>query len=266
MKRPGGGGTRQARATRSPSPGDRMRAVSSSPPTTPRRRPRAPPTPGARPGIRGARALSDDGGRSWHIGFTDGSHDGGDNSNESSAAQLPDGRRYSVHATRAAHAGATASTATRATAARPSTARTRCSTVWTTSRGTGERPSAQRPVGAVALLRALRPTRAGRWRSGAARRRGDLHQGADTVPESAATATSYNCAVARSGSSTRRVRPACTTRSRSGGSRLRPGLTATAGRPPPGTSPPARSPPPTAAPAVRRSRDRRSPPAGAGPP
>ncbi|MEU1417325.1 sialidase family protein [Streptomyces sp. NPDC005731] len=37
---------------------------------------------------------SDDGGRSWHIGFTDGSHDGRDNSNESSAAQLPDGRLY----------------------------------------------------------------------------------------------------------------------------------------------------------------------------
>jgi sialidase-1 len=38
--------------------------------------------------------LSDDGGRSWHIGFSDDSYDGHDNSNESSTAQLPDGRLY----------------------------------------------------------------------------------------------------------------------------------------------------------------------------
>ncbi|GAA3806362.1 sialidase family protein [Streptomyces chiangmaiensis] len=43
----------------------------------------------------GAHALySDDGGRSWHIGFSDGPYDGRDNPNESSAAQLPDGRLY----------------------------------------------------------------------------------------------------------------------------------------------------------------------------
>ena len=37
---------------------------------------------------------SDDGGQSWHIGFVDGSHDGEDNANESTAAELPDGRLY----------------------------------------------------------------------------------------------------------------------------------------------------------------------------
>jgi sialidase-1 len=37
---------------------------------------------------------SDDGGCSWHIGFVDDSYDGYDNSNESSAAQLPDDRLY----------------------------------------------------------------------------------------------------------------------------------------------------------------------------
>ncbi|MFF4830360.1 exo-alpha-sialidase [Streptomyces sp. NPDC001315] len=43
----------------------------------------------------GAHALySDDGGRSWRLGFVDDSYDGVNNSNESSAAQLPDGRLY----------------------------------------------------------------------------------------------------------------------------------------------------------------------------
>ncbi|MFC3578029.1 sialidase family protein [Streptomyces yaanensis] len=37
---------------------------------------------------------SDDGGRNWRIGFVDDSYDGYANSNESSAAQLPDGRLY----------------------------------------------------------------------------------------------------------------------------------------------------------------------------
>ena len=43
----------------------------------------------------GAHAIySDDGGRTWHLGFVDDSHDGHDNANESTAAQLPDGRLY----------------------------------------------------------------------------------------------------------------------------------------------------------------------------
>ncbi|MFD9002207.1 exo-alpha-sialidase [Streptomyces sp. NPDC059582] len=43
----------------------------------------------------GAHALySDDGGRSWRLGFVDDSYDGVNNSNESSATQLPDGRLY----------------------------------------------------------------------------------------------------------------------------------------------------------------------------
>ncbi|MFE2045429.1 exo-alpha-sialidase [Streptomyces sp. NPDC059477] len=43
----------------------------------------------------GGHALySDDGGRRWRIGFVDDSYDGVDNANESSAAQLPDGRLY----------------------------------------------------------------------------------------------------------------------------------------------------------------------------
>ncbi|MFG2787354.1 exo-alpha-sialidase [Streptomyces sp. NPDC048419] len=43
----------------------------------------------------GAHALySDDGGRTWRLGFVDDSYDGVDNSNESSVAQLPDGRLY----------------------------------------------------------------------------------------------------------------------------------------------------------------------------
>ncbi|MEU6271619.1 sialidase family protein [Streptomyces populi] len=43
----------------------------------------------------GAHALcSDDGGRTWRIGFVDDSYDGTDNANESSVAELPDGRLY----------------------------------------------------------------------------------------------------------------------------------------------------------------------------
>ncbi|MGW1747819.1 sialidase family protein [Streptomyces sp. NPDC002092] len=43
----------------------------------------------------GAHALySDDGGRSWRLGFVNSSYDGADNANESTAAQLPDGRLY----------------------------------------------------------------------------------------------------------------------------------------------------------------------------
>ena len=43
----------------------------------------------------GAHAVySDDGGRTWRLGFVDDSYDGVDNANESSAAQLPDGRLY----------------------------------------------------------------------------------------------------------------------------------------------------------------------------
>ncbi|WP_239158272.1 sialidase family protein [Streptomyces sp. SID13726] len=43
----------------------------------------------------GAHALlSDDGGRSWRLGLVDDSYDGLDNANESTAAQLPDGRLY----------------------------------------------------------------------------------------------------------------------------------------------------------------------------
>ncbi|MEU1184910.1 sialidase family protein [Streptomyces sp. NPDC005820] len=38
--------------------------------------------------------LSDDGGRSWRLGFVDADHDGTVNANESTAAQLPDGRVY----------------------------------------------------------------------------------------------------------------------------------------------------------------------------
>ncbi|MFC8428951.1 exo-alpha-sialidase [Streptomyces sp. NPDC057253] len=38
--------------------------------------------------------LSDDGGRSWRLGFTDETYDGLVNANESAAAQLPDGRLY----------------------------------------------------------------------------------------------------------------------------------------------------------------------------
>ncbi|WP_340379687.1 sialidase family protein [Streptomyces sp. SS7] len=38
--------------------------------------------------------LSDDGGRSWRLGFVDAGHDGTVNPNESTAAQLPDGRVY----------------------------------------------------------------------------------------------------------------------------------------------------------------------------
>ncbi|MGW1158137.1 sialidase family protein [Streptomyces sp. NPDC002513] len=43
----------------------------------------------------GAHAIySDDGGTTWHLGFSDDPHEGHDNPNESSAAQLPDGRLY----------------------------------------------------------------------------------------------------------------------------------------------------------------------------
>ncbi|MFI6560881.1 exo-alpha-sialidase [Streptomyces sp. NPDC050534] len=43
----------------------------------------------------GAHAVySDDGGRTWRLGFVDDSYDGVDNANESTATQLPDGRLY----------------------------------------------------------------------------------------------------------------------------------------------------------------------------
>ncbi|MEU1459296.1 sialidase family protein [Streptomyces sp. NPDC005727] len=50
---------------------------------------------GQEPRYYGAHALcSDDGGRTWHLGFVDDGHDGETNANETSAAQLPDGRLY----------------------------------------------------------------------------------------------------------------------------------------------------------------------------
>ncbi|MER5203352.1 sialidase family protein [Streptomyces sp. NPDC002825] len=50
---------------------------------------------GEEPRYYGAHALhSDDGGRSWRLGFVDDSYDGFVNANESTAAQLPDGRVY----------------------------------------------------------------------------------------------------------------------------------------------------------------------------
>ncbi|MFF4838785.1 sialidase family protein [Streptomyces collinus] len=43
----------------------------------------------------GAHALySDDGGRTWRLGFVDATHDGRTNANETTAAELPDGRVY----------------------------------------------------------------------------------------------------------------------------------------------------------------------------
>lgn len=43
----------------------------------------------------GAHAIySDDGGRTWHLGFADRTYDGRVNANESSVAELPDGRLY----------------------------------------------------------------------------------------------------------------------------------------------------------------------------
>jgi sialidase-1 len=53
------------------------------------------PDTGAEPRYHGGHALlSDDGGRTWRLGFVDDSHDGHANANESTAAQLPDGRVY----------------------------------------------------------------------------------------------------------------------------------------------------------------------------
>ncbi|ANS65138.1 neuramidase [Streptomyces lincolnensis] len=50
---------------------------------------------GQEPRYYGGHALySDDGGGSWQLGFVDSSYDGRTNANESSAAQLPDGRLY----------------------------------------------------------------------------------------------------------------------------------------------------------------------------
>ncbi|MFF7467790.1 exo-alpha-sialidase [Streptomyces sp. NPDC008092] len=50
---------------------------------------------GQEPRYYGAHAIySDDGGTSWHLGFADDSYDGVYNANESTAAQLPDGRLY----------------------------------------------------------------------------------------------------------------------------------------------------------------------------
>ncbi|MFG3012509.1 exo-alpha-sialidase [Streptomyces cinerochromogenes] len=53
------------------------------------------PDTGQEPRYYGGHALySDDLGRTWHLGFTDDTHDGRTNTNETSAAQLPDGRVY----------------------------------------------------------------------------------------------------------------------------------------------------------------------------
>ncbi|WP_030901320.1 MULTISPECIES: sialidase family protein [unclassified Streptomyces] len=53
------------------------------------------PDTGQEPRYYGAHALlSDDGGRTWRLGFVDDSYDGVDNANESTVAQLPDGRLY----------------------------------------------------------------------------------------------------------------------------------------------------------------------------
>ncbi|KMS69168.1 alpha-sialidase [Streptomyces viridochromogenes] len=50
---------------------------------------------GQEPKYYGAHAVySDDGGRSWQLGFVDDSYDGVSNANESTAAELPDGRLY----------------------------------------------------------------------------------------------------------------------------------------------------------------------------
>ncbi|AWW39669.1 alpha-sialidase [Streptomyces sp. AS58] len=50
---------------------------------------------GQEPKYYGAHAFySDDGGRTWRLGFVDDSYDGHDNANESTAAQLPDGSLY----------------------------------------------------------------------------------------------------------------------------------------------------------------------------
>ncbi len=50
---------------------------------------------GQEPKYYGAHAMySDDGGRSWRLGFVEDSYDGVHNANESTAAQLPDGRLY----------------------------------------------------------------------------------------------------------------------------------------------------------------------------
>ncbi|WP_041819999.1 sialidase family protein [Streptomyces davaonensis] len=53
------------------------------------------PDSGQEPKYYGAHAIySDDGGRSWHLGFVEDSYEGVRNANESTAAQLPDGRLY----------------------------------------------------------------------------------------------------------------------------------------------------------------------------
>ncbi|MGA5898297.1 sialidase family protein [Streptomyces venetus] len=53
------------------------------------------PDTGQEPRYYGAHALlSDDGGRTWRLGFVDDSYEGVHNANESTAAQLPDGRVY----------------------------------------------------------------------------------------------------------------------------------------------------------------------------
>ncbi|MDI3406352.1 sialidase family protein [Streptomyces cavernicola] len=50
---------------------------------------------GQEPKYYGAHAIySDDGGRSWQLGFVDDAYEGVDNANESIAAELPDGRLY----------------------------------------------------------------------------------------------------------------------------------------------------------------------------
>ncbi|MER7180872.1 sialidase family protein [Streptomyces hyaluromycini] len=53
------------------------------------------PDTGQEPRYYGAHAIySDDGGRSWHLGFVDDSYEGVYNANESTTAQLPHGRLY----------------------------------------------------------------------------------------------------------------------------------------------------------------------------
>ncbi|MFI9765950.1 exo-alpha-sialidase [Streptomyces sp. NPDC052415] len=53
------------------------------------------PDTGQEPKYYGAHAIySDDGGTSWHLGFVEDSYEGVHNANESTAAQLPEGRLY----------------------------------------------------------------------------------------------------------------------------------------------------------------------------
>ncbi len=77
---------------------------------------------------------SDDGGETWRLGFVDATYTGVNNANESSAAELPDGRLYFSSRDQLGTSTGNRLDTYSSDGVSPSTGPTRCSTPWTTCR------------------------------------------------------------------------------------------------------------------------------------